>query len=100
LIERDGAPGAALGGEFYVIGGRLAFDQATGAISEVERYSPATNSWSQVADMPVATNGFPAVAVRRQVVVFGGEEPSTPDLRRQGENGDTQPGQRQMELAA
>src|SRR5207245_2605639 len=71
------------GGDFYVLGGRLAFDQAMGAIAEVERYIPSAGRWERVADIPVATNGFPAVTVAGQIIVFGGEEPSTPDLRPQ-----------------
>jgi N-acetylneuraminic acid mutarotase len=81
-LAREHAPGVALGGDFYVIGGRLTLATG-GSTAEVDRFIPAQNRWQRVSDMLVAANGFPAVTAGGQIVVFGGEEPGTPQLRLQ-----------------
>jgi N-acetylneuraminic acid mutarotase len=84
-IAREHVAGAVADGAFYALGGRSSFDQGVGAVPAVERYIPSQRRWERVADMSVAHNGFGAVTVGGRIIVFGGEEPSTPQLALQNE---------------
>jgi hypothetical protein len=79
-IAREHVAGTAAGGAFYVLGGRLSYDRGTLGIPAVERYVPSERRWERVADMSVAHNGFAATTVGGRIVVFGSEEPSTPEF--------------------
>jgi N-acetylneuraminic acid mutarotase len=80
-IAREHLAGAAAGGAFYALGGRLALDST----AAVERYVPYKRRWERVASMQVPHNGFPAVTVGGRIVVFGGEEPSNTRFRSENE---------------
>jgi N-acetylneuraminic acid mutarotase len=63
----------ALGGKFYVIGGRLeaGFESAMTAVVEV--YDPATNQWSNRAPLPRPRGGLNAVVAHGYIHTLGGE---------------------------
>ena len=57
---------------FYALGGRdLAADQNTAA---VERFDPATGTWSSLPGMPTARGGLGATFIDGRIVAVGGEE--------------------------
>jgi N-acetylneuraminic acid mutarotase len=68
---RDHLVGAAIGGVFYLVGGRL------GAISSVQdrvdAFDPAVGSWQPRTPMPTPRGGAAAAALGGQLYVFGGE---------------------------
>lgn len=51
-VGRDHISGAAVGGYLYAIGGEIGPDEAASNQSEVDRYDPATDTWTRVADLP------------------------------------------------
>lgn len=61
---------AVLGGEIYVIGGRLENGQATGV---VEAYSPLNDGWRPVVPLPQPVMGGVAVAASDTLYLFGGQ---------------------------
>jgi N-acetylneuraminic acid mutarotase len=65
----DHLAAAAVGGIFYVLGGR-----ANGVLSPAVRaFDPATNTWSRKADMPTARGGVAGAALGGKIYVIGGE---------------------------
>jgi N-acetylneuraminic acid mutarotase len=70
--ERNHAPGVAVDGIFYIVGGRTA-GPTEGLQSRVDAYDPATGTWSPRAAMPRARGGCSAGVVNGLVIVVGGE---------------------------
>ena len=66
---RTEVTGAAAGGSIYVIGG---FAEGGGTVATVEVYEPATDSWSEGPDVPIAVNHAMATGRRGNVFVLGG----------------------------
>ena len=66
-------------GLVYAIGGQLGHDVTKLDVSVVEVYDPATDSWSQLADLPTARSHFePGTAVHNgKILVVGGQEETT-----------------------
>jgi N-acetylneuraminic acid mutarotase len=60
---------ALAGGEIYVVGG---FTSGGENSPRVDAYSPARNSWHQVADLPVAVDHAMAAGYRGRLYVAGG----------------------------
>jgi N-acetylneuraminic acid mutarotase len=69
---RNHAVGAAVNGIFYIIGGRTN-GPTDGLQNRVDAYDPATRTWTQKANMPVARGGCMGGVVNGQIVVVGGE---------------------------
>jgi N-acetylneuraminic acid mutarotase len=60
-------------GKIYVIGGIFGeTPQDNRALSAVEAYDPATDTWTRKADMPTARNGVGACVVDGRIYVSGG----------------------------
>jgi N-acetylneuraminic acid mutarotase len=55
----------------YAIGGRDLKSSANN--NHLQRFDPATNTWTQLTPMPVANSDMGAVYVDGQIVTFGGE---------------------------
>jgi non-specific serine/threonine protein kinase len=71
---RDHLAGASDGTYFYAVGGReLSADKNIGA---VERYDPATNTWTQMPALPTPRGGLGVVVARNRLVTIGGESPT------------------------
>jgi len=73
---RNHLAGAALGGRIYAVGGQHGENERTGNQRQVDAYDPATDSWTQVADLPSARGhvATSAVVVAGRIVVIGGTE--------------------------
>ena len=70
--------GVAVNGELLVVGGRDKKDKATTA---VHKYTPATNSWSFISDMPTARWRCPvAVLPTSELMVVGGRKDRVIDV--------------------
>jgi N-acetylneuraminic acid mutarotase len=69
---RNHAVGAAVGGIFYIVGGRTN-GPMDGLQNRVDAYDPATRTWTQKANMPVARGGCMGGVINGQIVVAGGE---------------------------
>ncbi len=67
----DHLVGAAVGDEFFAIGGRS--DGITAVRSKVYRYDAVGDGWVERADMPTARGGTAAGVVNGVIVVVGGE---------------------------
>ncbi|WP_242916999.1 kelch repeat-containing protein [Pontibacter liquoris] len=77
---RQHAGSAVLDGKIYFIGGQTGHDEKLVTRKLVHRYDPATNTWTQVADLPApaGTNGrghisSSVVVADNRLVVLGGE---------------------------
>jgi N-acetylneuraminic acid mutarotase len=70
--ERNHGPGAAVGGIFYILGGRTA-GPTEGLQNRVDAYDPVARQWSSRAPMPRARGGSAAGVVNGQIIVVGGE---------------------------
>jgi non-specific serine/threonine protein kinase len=67
--------GAASDGRYvYAVGGRaLASDKNSGAL---ERYDPASDSWTKLPDMPTASGSLAAAVADGRLITVGGETPT------------------------
>jgi N-acetylneuraminic acid mutarotase len=73
---RFASAAAVVNGILYVIGGcDDGCAQGIGAVSVVEAYNPATNTWSTKASLPTATDSMYAVAKKGIIYVVGGYVP-------------------------
>jgi N-acetylneuraminic acid mutarotase len=63
--------GQAVGGKFYVLGGRTV--GIGDIVGEVQVYDPALASWSAGAPMPTARGGMASGVVDGRIVLVGGE---------------------------
>jgi N-acetylneuraminic acid mutarotase len=69
---RNHLTGATAAGKIYAIGGQHEHDEVSGNQAEVDAYDPATNSWTQVADLP-APRGHVSSTVRNgRILAIGG----------------------------
>jgi len=67
---------AVVNGILYVIGGcNSACSSGNGALTVVEAYNPATNTWTTKAPLPTATDSVTAVAASGSIYVIGGYVP-------------------------
>jgi N-acetylneuraminic acid mutarotase len=74
-------------GRIYVPSGATKFGEVTGNFSSVptvEVYDPATDTWTQASDMPVARYGHSASAVDGKMYIIGGAEEETMKLWEEG----------------
>jgi N-acetylneuraminic acid mutarotase len=62
--------------EVYVTGGVRRFDRPSRILAIVEKYSPSTDTWSEVARMPNARYCHGCVAVGSSMYIIGGYVPS------------------------
>ncbi|HEU5097667.1 MAG TPA: kelch repeat-containing protein, partial [Roseiflexaceae bacterium] len=66
-VDHSGA--ACLGGKIYLIGGLI---KAGAAVKTVYEYNPATNTWTQKADMPTARGAMGVAVANGKVYAAGG----------------------------
>ncbi len=67
---------AAVDSLIYVVGGRQGYWGTTYTmISMVEAYSPASNTWYSIGDMPYPRGGLSAAGMGDKLYIFGGEIP-------------------------
>jgi len=69
-IARFEAQGAAAGGKLYVFGGFVTV--CCTAVARADVYDPATNTWTQIADLPLKVTHSPAVADGNEIYLAGG----------------------------
>ncbi|MDD9205579.1 kelch repeat-containing protein, partial [Georgenia sp. 10Sc9-8] len=72
---RNHLVGAALDGKAYAIGGQHNENESSGLQSDVHRYDPATDTWTEVADLPVARSHTAVVVRDGSILVLGGTNP-------------------------
>jgi N-acetylneuraminic acid mutarotase/sugar lactone lactonase YvrE len=63
---------SAVDGKIYVIGGVIAGAAAGPAISTVEEYDPATDTWTRKANIPTARMGVSTCVVNGKIYAIGG----------------------------
>jgi regulation of enolase protein 1 (concanavalin A-like superfamily) len=65
----------AINGIAYAVGGMHLYSQTGGNQSEVDAYNPVTNTWTQVASLPVLLGGVhgTTLVVNNKIVVLGGQ---------------------------
>ena len=73
---RNHMSGAAVNGVVYAFGGQNAGNEGQGNQKRVDRYDPAANTWSRMADMPTARGHITSstFAVAGKVIVGGGTQ--------------------------
>lgn len=69
-LARNSATGAALGGLFYLAGGRRV---GGGNSAQLDAYDPKTDRWTTLRPMPRAAGGLAGAAANGKLYVFGGE---------------------------
>ena len=69
-LARNSATGAALGGLFYLAGGRRV---GGGNSAQFDAYDPRTDKWTTLRPMPRAAGGLAGAAAGGKLYVFGGE---------------------------
>ena len=57
----------------YVVGGRESIDGQLINTNRLEAYSPASDTWVRLADMPTARGGLAAAWLNGRIYAFGGE---------------------------
>ena len=74
---RNHVAAASLNGFFYVIGGQHGQEEGQAAQSEVDRYDPSTNTWTQVASLPALAGKShitsATLVYEGRIIVVGGE---------------------------
>lgn len=63
----------ALNGKIYVIGGIWAYLQEDHIGGKLDMYDPATDTWTQLADMLVPVSRHVSISYNNKIYVFGGE---------------------------
>jgi N-acetylneuraminic acid mutarotase len=74
---RNHLTGIAYGGKVYAIGGHWQQEAAAVTQDEVDRYDPATDEWTRVADTPVTPRSQTPAATfvwKNQILVVGGAD--------------------------
>jgi N-acetylneuraminic acid mutarotase len=69
---QGGIAAAALGGRLYVFGGEFFGPDGSGVHERSWVYDPATDSWQEIAPMPVPRHGLGAVTVGDAIYVVAG----------------------------
>ena len=72
---RNHVTAVALNGQIYAIGGQYRRDESTGLQDDVDRFDPATNTWTAVANLPKARSHIVSVVFGGQILVLGGTNP-------------------------
>jgi N-acetylneuraminic acid mutarotase len=73
LPPRSEGAAATHGGELYAVGGRFG-----GPLSDLDRYTPATDTWVSLANMPTARRGLGAAVVGNALYAIGGSTGTSP----------------------
>jgi N-acetylneuraminic acid mutarotase len=71
---RSSAGSVAVNGKIYVIGGGDTLWWSTKPLSPVAIYDPATDKWSQGADMPTPRSGLAVAAIDGLIYTVGGSD--------------------------
>jgi N-acetylneuraminic acid mutarotase len=75
LPARSEGAATTHGGHLYAVGGRLQF---VGPLSDLDRYTPASDSWVSLANMPTARRGLAVAAVGNALYAIGGSTGAAP----------------------
>ena len=70
---RSEGAAATHGGEFYAVGGRFG-----GPLSDLDRYTVATDTWMSLANMPTPRRGLGAAVVGNALYAIGGSSGTAP----------------------
>jgi kelch-like protein 8 len=73
LPTRSEGAAATHGGHLYAVGGR-----SGGPLNDLDRYTPATDTWVSLANMPTARRGLGAAVVGNALYAIGGSTGTTP----------------------
>lgn len=73
LPTRSEGAAATHGGHLYAVGGR-----SGGPLSDLDRYTAATDTWVSLADMPTARRGLGAAVVGNALYAIGGSTGTAP----------------------
>ena len=77
-LARNHAAGCGYNGKFYIFAGRRGPNGRNPPIEESLVYDPATDTWTQIADIPTPRAGtVNAVELNGEIYVIGGENPGT-----------------------
>jgi N-acetylneuraminic acid mutarotase len=73
---RNHLTGIAYGGKVYAIGGHYQQEHDAVTQNEVDRYDPATNRWTRVANTPTLRSQTPAAAFvwNDKIILVGGAD--------------------------
>jgi N-acetylneuraminic acid mutarotase len=72
---REHLAAAVIDSLIYVVGGRNFSSGDGGNSNRLEAYSPASNNWYRLSNMPTPRGGLAASALHGKLYVFGGEIP-------------------------
>jgi len=72
LGRRERFAAAAIDGYLYVVGGSGSSNGTQDVLNTVERFNPATGSWSTLTPMPQSRSGVAACAMAGRLWVCGG----------------------------
>jgi N-acetylneuraminic acid mutarotase len=66
---------AAINGLAYAVGGTHLYNSTGGNVSEVDAFNPVTNTWTQVASLPMPVGAIhcDTLVVNGKIVVLGGQ---------------------------
>lgn len=64
---------SAVNGKIYAIGGNVLIDNVIKALSTVEEYDPATDTWTKKADMPTPRYVLSTSVVNGKIYAIGGQ---------------------------
>ena len=72
---RNHLTAATVDDSLYAIGGQHAADEVAGLQDDVDRYDPATDTWTPLAALPKARSHIASVVRDGQILVLGGTNP-------------------------
>jgi N-acetylneuraminic acid mutarotase len=85
LTARLGLDACVIDGRIYVFGGASGYPETVWpTLSTVEVYDPATDTWTQVSDMPWPRYGHSASLVDGKMYIIGGADPEVARLFEEG----------------
>jgi N-acetylneuraminic acid mutarotase len=72
-VARAGFGAAIMTGKIVVAGGEI-LSGNNRALTSVEIYDPATDSWADGPDLPIGLHGVPAVGLENTLYLLGGSD--------------------------
>src|SRR5205814_9758768 len=76
LLARNHLGAVSFGGKIYAIGGQLGDSEDSTNVTEVDRYDPASDSWTKVASLPAPRShllGNTIATSSGKIITIGGE---------------------------
>lgn len=71
-IPKNGHAACGYDGHMYIVGGYGTLNSVNQRLKTLYRFTPATNSWVRLTDMPVELNAHITEAIDGKIYVFGG----------------------------